>query len=145
MSHISSYQTEIRLEPAAQGSSEAKESRQLLRDAVAAVAEERNGFVSEEISDYFGRKTRVDVALVTKVFPAGIGLRVHPETGEVEFLYDAYGGYKRVIDNLCEEIGQNYTALAVTRALQDLHYEVDYEETAAESSNRRRIVVRGVL
>lgn len=145
MSHISAYKAELKLEGAGENTAEFEEARRLLREAVEAVAEEHGGFVSHEISDYFGRKTGVDLGLITREFPAGIGIQINSHTGEVEFLYDSYGGHQRTIDRLCEEIKQSYLTLAVSRALRDLNYEVEYEESAGEETGRRRVVIRGVL
>lgn len=143
MSHISSYRAELKLEGA--GEEELARARELLKQAVETVAEEHDGFATTEITDFFGRKTAVEAGLITRQFPAGIGVRVNERAGEVEFLYDAYGGYQGVIRRLCDEIRQNYLALAVSRALKDLHYDVAYEEGRHEDTGGRRVVVRGVL
>jgi len=142
LSHISTYRANIRVNPVR--GSQHDTTWQLLEEAIASVAEEHEGRIDEYVTDYFGRRTRVDFALITPTFRNGVGVNVDPKTGEVRFLYDDYGYQRGVIDSLCEELVQSYTALAVSRALDALNYSVEYEESK-QSAGERRVVVRGVL
>ncbi len=142
MSHISTFRANIHLNPVKEGNKDA--TWDILEEALETVAEEHGGRISDEITDFFGRKTQVDYALITPEFPHGIGVNVNPETGEVSFLYDKYGRYRQVIDALCEEVRQNYTAIAVSRALGSMNYSVELDESE-ETMGERRVVVRGVM
>jgi hypothetical protein len=96
------------------------------------------------VTDYYGREMRCAFALVTPDFPRGIGVRVGTD-GNVTFIYDHYGGYQRVASALCERITQNYTALAVARALGEMNYSVEIEEARETAGGPRAVVVRGNL
>lgn len=115
----------------------------ILQEAVQAVAEARRGRVSDRVTDVFGRVTRCDLALSLPDFRPGIGMRIDRQTGTVSFLYDAYGKSPEFLEAITSEILQNFAAIAVTRALRSLNYEVDVEEQG--HGLERRIVVRGVL
>ncbi len=143
MSHISTYETEIKLSPQARVNGKLHPSWKLMRRALEAVAEERGGSVEDHIIDYYGRRRNVDFALRTPSFPAGIGISV-AGTGEVRFVYDEYGISKRVISDLRQEIVQSYTALAVTEALTSLNYDVEFDETR-NRAGKRRVTVRGTM
>jgi len=142
MSHISTYRANIRVNPVREGPQDT--TWQILEEAVRAVADEHGGKLTEYVTDYFGRRTKVDFALVTPEFRNGIGIEVDSRSGQVSFAYDSYGHHQRVIDSLCREITQSYTALAVSRALDAMNYAVEYEEIGAETGERR-VVVRGVM
>jgi len=144
MSIISSYSTKIRVAPrSARGSGNKTDPTwQLLHEAVMAAAEELGGEVGAEVSDYNGATRSCDFSVSTPEFPRGVGIAVSP-SGEVRFVYDSYGGYKRHAQRVCDLITQHYTTLAVTRALRALNYEVDIAETTQGSE--RRVLVTGVL
>ncbi len=143
MSHISSYETEIRLSPESRVDGKLHPSWKMMRRALEAVAEDKGGSVEDEIKDYFGRARKVDFALITPRFPAGIGVDVSG-SGEVRFLYDEYGVSKTLIEELRDEIIQSYTALAVTEALKSLNYDVELDE-ARSVAGRKQVTVRGIL
>ncbi|MFP4201126.1 MAG: hypothetical protein ACLFS8_06935 [Clostridia bacterium] len=150
MSHIATYSTELALNPVANRSeAESDHSYQLFEEALEVVAEEYNGRVDTSVADYFGRKRECAFSLITPPFPAGIGVDVEPETGRVSFVYDSYGVSEDVIDTLRNRIVQTFTSLAISRALSDMNYEVEYEEAAADPDRvgdpRRRILIRGVM
>ncbi len=144
MSIISSYSTKIKVAPrAARGSGTKTEPTwKLLHEAVIATAQEVGGEVGSEIGEYSGTKRSVDFSIVTPEFPRGVGIVISPG-GEVRFLYDHYGGYKRQAQRICDQVTRHYTTLAVSRALQALNYEVDVEE--AGEGSQRRVMVRGVM
>ena len=118
---------------------------EILRQAVETVAEERGGRVTHQVTDYFGRQYSVDFGLVTPDFPRGLGIKVSRVTGEVRVMYDAYGGYEGTARSLLESIQQNYSALAVARALQEMHYQVELEEVTGEGEQGKLVLVRGEL
>ncbi|MDP2870983.1 MAG: hypothetical protein Q8P31_00340 [Bacillota bacterium] len=143
MSIISSYSTKIRVAPrAARGvGSRTDPTWQMLHEAVVSVAAQLRGEVRAEISDYNGTTKTCDFAIVTPEFPRGVGITVSP-SGEVRFMYDAYGGYKRHAQRICDLVTQSYTTVAVARALRAMAYEVDIEEHGQGSE--RRVMVRAV-
>ncbi|HHY38914.1 MAG TPA: hypothetical protein GX507_08325 [Clostridia bacterium] len=114
-----------------------------LKDAVEATAEEFGGFVFTEVTDYFGRSAPCDFAVITPSFGRGVGIRVDRSTGEVFFLYDAYGGFEYEASKIKQRVLQNFSAVAIARALESLHYEVEYEERRTEGG--KEILLRGVL
>jgi|GEM_PF-449655 len=144
VSIISSYSTKIKLAPrASRGSgSRTDPTWKLLHEAVIAAAEELGGEVGVEIADYSGTTRGVDFAISTPEFPRGAGIVVSPG-GEVRFLYDHYGGYRRQAQQICDLVTKHYTTLAVARALRELNYEVDVAETGQGAE--RRVMVRGVM
>lgn len=144
MSIISSYSTKVKVAPrSARGSGgRTHPTWQLLHEAIIAAAEELGGEVRAEISDYNGSTRACDFAIITPEFGRGVGITVSP-SGEVRFVYDAYGGYKRQAQRVCDLVTQHYTTLAVSRALRALNYEVDVEEQV--HGTERRVMVRGVL
>lgn len=145
MSQVATYSTEICLgQPEPGRSLEELPGWEILRQAVEAVAEEKGGRVTRQINDYFGRQYDVDFGLVTPEFPRGLGIKVSRATGEVRFMYDAYGGYEGVARSLAEAVQQSYSVLAVARALQEMHYQVEVEEVPQEFQGKL-VLVRGTL
>ncbi|MEW6032996.1 MAG: hypothetical protein AB1645_09000 [Bacillota bacterium] len=144
MSVMTTYRTRIRLSPERVVGGELDPTWALMQEALEATAQEFGGRLTDRVTDYYGREMRCDFALITPDFPRGIGLRVEPG-GEVTFIYDHYGGYQRVASMLCERITQNYTSLAVARALGEMNYSVEVEETREGPEQARAVVVRGTL
>jgi len=145
VSHISSYATELRLNPVA-GPREAEtdQSRRLFRAALESVAEEYGGHVTNYIHDYFARRRQVDFALITPQFSAGVGVEVSHETGQVKFVYDDYGVAESLVTALKDRIIQTYTTMAVAHALESMNYQVECREETRQHG-RRQVLVRGVL
>lgn len=143
MSIISSYSTKIRVAPRASRGvgSRTDPTWQMLHEAVISVAAQLHGEVRAEISDYNGTTKVCDFAIVTPEFQRGVGINVSPG-GEVRFMYDAYGGFKRQAQKICDLVTQSYTTTAVTRALRAMAYEVDIEEQ--EHGPERRVMVKAV-
>lgn len=144
MSIISSYSTRIRVAPrSARGAGKHTDKTwEILHEAVIATAERLGGEVCSTISDYNGQTKACDFAIVTPEFTRGVGLTVSPG-GEVRFLYDAYGGYKKQAQKICDAVQQSFTSIAVTRALRSLNYDVDVQEVGEGSS--RQVMVTGVM
>ena len=144
MSIISSYSTKIKVAPRASRGAGAKTDPTwgLLHEAVMATAAELGGEVRSEITDYNGQPRPVDFAIVTPEFTRGVGIVVSPG-GDVRFLFDHYGGYKRQAQRVCDLVTEHYTTLAVSRALCALNYDVEVREQGEGAE--RRVMVQGVL
>lgn len=144
MSIISSYSTKIKVTPRSmRGAGKGNDPTwQLLHEAVIAAAEELGGEVRSEITDYAGQVKAVDFAIVTPEFQRGVGVVVSP-SGEVRFMWDDYGGYKRQAQRTQDLVTQHYTTMAVAKALRTLHYEVDVQERGQGAE--RRVMVQGVM
>ncbi len=150
MSHISTYTTNLELNPIkGQRAAENERSWRLFREALSAVAEEHGGYVSDAITNYYGHQRKCTFSLIVPQFRYGLGVDVEKETGKVSFVYDSYGIKEEVIENLKERVVQTFTTLAVSEALQDLNYDVEYEEQMEEEatarSGKRQVMVRGVM
>jgi len=145
MSHIASYKSKIVLERVAEEGVPLQQDPgwHLLREALETLADELGGEVTDYIYDYFGRQRKCDLALITPLFPRGVGIEVRRTTGEVMFLYDDYGDYQGASRHLCDRIMQSFAALAVARAFQTLNYEVEMEQ-GRNRYGERTILVRGV-
>lgn len=144
MSHIAIYQTKIEVAPLAGEAARANDaSWRLLREAVELTANELGGRLAPYIIDYYGAATDCEFGLVTPEFRRGVGVKVMPDTGEVRFIYDDYGGFKLPALKICERIQQNFTALALTEALASLNYSVELQEETS-TGGERKLVLRGV-
>ncbi|MDQ7794699.1 MAG: hypothetical protein RDU89_09890 [bacterium] len=145
MSLLTAYSTQIRVAPYTGPETRSHPTWRLLEQALQVTAEEFAGELKEGVVDYYGNYQACDFALVTPIFPRGLGVKVSPATGEVRFLYDPYGGYERHANRLRDSLTQNYTALAVAEALRTLNYEVEMEEERIAGGPEKRVVVRGAL
>ncbi len=146
MSHISTYRTQILLDNAlsAGATVESDPGYEILREAVEACASELGLEVGAFIRDYYNRAIRCDFAVWGPSVPRGVGVKVSRTTGAVEFVYDEYGGYDRIVKQICETIVQNYQSIAVARALESLNYTVEYREEPHPVEGRT-VTVKGVL
>lgn len=143
MSHISVYRTDITFRHVAEGGAlEDDPAWPILEAAIRAVAEAHRGRVDRTVRDLFGRATPCDLAVHLPGLRGGVGVTVDRSTGRLHMLYDDYGRVEEV-QGVRGEILQNFAAIAVTRALQALHYQVDLEESG--TGRDRRVLVRGVL
>lgn len=107
----------------------------LLRQAVELVAgQQPGGRLANHYLSYFGKKHRVDLALVTDEVYRGIGIQVKP-TGELSFIGDFYG-YEELARSLQQRIVQTYVGLATMEALQAL----GYQASASEGENGQLIL-----
>lgn len=140
MSEIGLYKSRIKVALKEYASNiEANPSFQILKRSLEIVADECGGTLTNYVVDAMGRKTSCDFAIVTPSFPRGVGIKIDRETGEVKFLYDAYGGYGDAARKITDAITQNYVAIAMIRAMKSLGYNVT-EET---SEDRETIVLVG--
>ncbi len=146
MSHITTYSTDLQLNPV-KGERAAKNDKswQLFQEALEIVAEEYGGYVSDRIANYYGQQRDCTFSLVVPQFRYGLGIDVDKNTGEVSFVYDSYGVREQVIEDLKDRIIQTFTTLAVSQTLRDLNYEVEYEENVKEEERKRQVTVRGVM
>lgn len=148
MSLVSSYKTDIRLTQALSEGRAVEEDPgwDILDEAVRVTAEEMGGEVSHTIRDFYGRSFYVDWAISTPEIPRGIGVNVDRKTGQVSFVYDAYGyeAYVHLIQEIKDRVIQNYSALAVSKALAVLNYQVDVTEEKLGATGKR-VLITGVL
>ncbi len=149
MSHIASYGTKIKVKPgSADGpSSQTDPTWRMLRAAIEAAAQDLGGTIGNYILDYYNNVRSCDFAVITPEFKRGVGIRVSRTTGEVRFLFDPYGDTRGVAKLICDRITQNYTTLAVAKALRELNYDVEVTagDQAEARGGRRDVLVRGVL
>lgn len=137
------YTTDIVFRTVAEGGPlESDPAWEVLQAAVQAVAEVHGGRIDKTVRDVFGRPQPCDLALHLAHLRGGIGMVVDRRTGQLSFLFDDYGHVEEY-RQLRDEILQNYAALAVSRALRALNYQVDIDQTGAGED--RRVLVRGVL
>ncbi len=148
MSVISSYRTSIKLSSERYTGGEIDPTWRLMREAVETAAAELHGQVTDYVLDAYGHRVGCQFALLTKDFPRGVGVRVDGE-GNVTFVYDHYDpegrGLRRVAADISARIAQNYTALAVARALAEMNYAVEIDEAEEGAGHARAVVVRGSL
>jgi hypothetical protein len=148
VSVVSSYRTKICLSPERiVGGGEIDPTWQLMQEAVEVTAQETGGRLAGTILDAYGGEVRCPFAVTTPQFPRGVGVRVR--NGEVSFVYDAYDekgqGFRRCAAEIAERITQNYTALAVAKALREMNYSVEIDESQEAVPGARAVVVRGSL
>ncbi|MEM2941653.1 MAG: DUF1257 domain-containing protein [Thermoproteota archaeon] len=115
-------------------------SFQILKEAMEMVAEKHKGELVRSIKDYYGRETKCDLAVSIPDFGRGIGIQVDRESGAIDFVYDPYGGYEKVAQEIIDEVTQNYIGIAVIRAMKSLGYSVREEPTTREKA----VVLLGV-
>lgn len=143
MSHVSAYTTEVTFRTVAAGGELTDDPAwEILQAAVQAAIEEHGGKVDETVRDIFGRPQRCDLALHVPHLRGGLGMMIDRRSGQLSFLYDDYGKAEEY-RALRDEILQNFAALAVSRALRTLHYQVDVD--ASGTGEDKRVLVRGVL
>jgi len=146
VSVVSSYRTRIKLAPPESSRTEEglDPTWRIMAEAVETVAREYGGSAADAVTDYYGQRIHCDFAVITPDFPRGVGVRVEP-SGDVVFVYDHYGGYQKVAAEISERITQNYTALAVARALEEMNYSVEVDEHRERPAGAQAVVVRGSL
>jgi len=148
MSVMSRYRTKIRLSPTREVDGKVDPTWQLMREAVEATAQELGGRVADRVLDAYNKSVVCDFAVITPGFPRGVGVRVD-SAGAVTFIYDHYDqsgrGYRRTAADISEGIIQNYTALAVAKALAEMNYSVEVDEAREGPTGARAVVVRGSL
>ncbi len=146
MSHIAAYKTKIKVNPLKDKDAKLNDPTwQLLKAAVEATADEIGGEVTDTIIDYYGTRQPCEFAIVTPDFKRGVGIDVSPIDGRVSFAYDSYGDRPGICERVTQLVTQNYTAMAVARALKEMHYEVDYDESRDQRYGEKMVLIRGVM
>lgn len=151
MSYVGSYQTKIVVKPkpkyissvtAENSDIEENPCLEILRLAINAVARDYECSVENFVVDYHGRRTDCDFALKPAGFVRGVGIKIAGD-GHVSFVYDDYAADPLVPRAICDQVTQNYVAIATMRALRELGYRI-HEEERGETTGNRDILVRGV-
>jgi len=117
MSHISRIKTKIK-----------NANRNLVIAAVKALAKELNAEIVDEVRDYYGNRTKVDIGIKTQTFHRGVGFTVD-KNGEVKIVGDFYRIPQTKVENLQNQFNKNYTHLAMKQSLQQLGYQVIEQRT----------------
>lgn len=92
------------------------------------------GKIQDYVTDASGRRQECDLAVASSSFSRGLGIKVDPTTGEVSFVYDKYGGFAGIAKQISDEIVQNYTRIALIRAMKSCGYNVR-EESGYEAGS----------
>jgi hypothetical protein len=71
-----------------------------------------------------------------------VGIKADRQTGVVNFVYDPYGGYESIAQDIADEITQCYTTIALIRAMRSLGYEVKEE---APEHRQKSVMLVGVM
>lgn len=117
-----------------------------LRTAMEKAARDHGGRLTTHYLDCNGQAQSCLLALQTPGFPRGIGVDIAAD-GRVIFVYDTQqegqsSGQRSEVRQLCDEIAQNYAALAVARALQEAGFAV--EDRTQMQGNQRLVTIQGV-
>lgn len=129
MSEISSYQTKIRIPSLAKrtrlkGNIIDQEPRgALMTRALELIVEDYGGKITSEIQDCDGKTIPCLLGVSTPQCPKGVGVVVD-KSGNVSFVYDAYGDDKGWGKKIAGEVSANYNAIATRMALQTMNFEV---------------------
>jgi hypothetical protein len=133
LSAISAYESNIEMHPAFD----------ILRRACLSVAERRGTSLTDSVTDASGRSSRCIFALAPPTFPRGVGVQVDMASGAVSFLYDAWGADESEARGIIDEITQTYVAIALSRALKEVGYQVEAAEETA--GGRRTVILQGTV
>ena len=114
-------------------------NRELLGQAVQLVAQQHQGEIRQQYTDYYGRTHPVSTGLTiyTQELHRGLGVEI-AQTGELTFVGDPWA-VRQLFDQIQQEIVQMYVALASMQALQSLGY-----QTQAIDGQNREVVIQGV-
>lgn len=146
MSEVGWYETKLRIVAGTREYAsriEESPSFQILNRALEMVAEQYNGKMVQAVKDYFGNETQCDLAVVVPNFERGVGIKVDRLNGAVRFIYDPYGGYDKIAQDIADALIQNYTAIALIRAMKSLGYKV--REESAKAGQRGNVALIGVM
>jgi hypothetical protein len=130
MSEIGWYKSQLRVKKA-----KGNPSFHVLQQALEMVAHDHKGKLTSEITDYYGKKRNCESAIILPEFPRGIGIKIEQD-GTVNFAYDAFGGYEKVVQNIINEITQCYTTISLIRVMKSLGYRVTDESIKSEKTVR---------
>lgn len=146
MSEVGWYETKLRIVAGTREYAsriEESPSFQILQRAVEMVSELYHGTMTQGVKDYFGNETQCNLAITVPGFERGIGIKIDRANGAVSFVYDPYGGYDEIAQELSDAITQNYAAIALIRAMKSLGYKV--REEPAKAGQRRNVALIGVM
>lgn len=113
---------------------------EILYEAANKVIRDKGGSVGQTYSDKAGNERSCLISIRPPEFPLGIGIDV-TDDGKVKFQYDALGDGETA-RRLCNEITQNYVAIAVMRAQRELGFTVRVEERV--TSGHKVLLITGV-
>jgi hypothetical protein len=114
---------------------------ELLKRALEIVIEEHGGTLSKNIMDCDGKQIPCLMGIRLNDFSQGIGVSVDTK-GKVNFVYDSFGDRQGLGRKICDEISQNYNAIALRMALSEMDYQVRIEEKRV-GSYQKRVLVTG--
>jgi len=136
MSEIGWYKSDIKLSDMTTHRSniESHPCFEILKKSLEMVAKEHKGNLTNYVNSYSGDKTPCNLAINTPEFSRGIGIKIDTNTGEVNFLYDSYGGYEKLVQDLTDEITQNYIAIALIRVMKSRGYRISEEKSEQQTS-----------
>lgn len=136
MSEIGWYKSDIKLSDVTTHRSniESHPCFEILKRSLEAVAKEHKGNLTKYVTSYGGDKTPCDLAMSTPEFSRGVGIKIDTNTGEVNFLYDSYGGHEKLVQDITNEISQNYIAIALIRVMKSHGYHVNQERSEQPTS-----------
>lgn len=113
---------------------------ELLQQAVALVAQQHQGRVSDTYKNYYGQAQRpsTGLALFTPTLHRGIGLDLD-EQGNLVFSGDPWGVHQE-FERLQQEIVQSFVSLATMQVFGQMGYQAQ-----AEDLGQGKIAIRGTL
>jgi len=145
MSQVGVYRSQIRIIAGVKtyaSNIEASPAFQIMQKAMEVVSQQHNGTLSRTVTDYYGRQTECDFAVITQEVPRGVGIKIDRQTGAVNFVFDPYGGYQATAQAITDEITQSYTAIALIRAMKSLGYKVEEE---VPQRGQKSVMLVGVM
>src|SRR5690348_7878623 len=96
----------------------------------------------QECRSYYVQKERqtypLGMGLFVEGLELGMGIFIHPRSGELRFVGDPYGA-QPLFDQLKNQIVQVYTAMQFQAVLAEIGY-----QTSVESGEQGRLILRGV-
>ena len=140
MSISTTYQTRIVVpQPQIQehaGNIKGTPCMEIMQIALAKIAKERAGRVTEGYRDCQGTHHPCLFGLSTPGQRNGIGAMVEPD-GQVTFRYDREGANLREVVGICDDIARAYATIAVMRIRNQHGYRVNVEKETATADGRR--------
>lgn len=140
MSLSSSYKTEIVIpKPQLQafaGNIKGTPCMEIMQLALAKIAKERNGRVTDGYQDCVGKQHKCVMGIATPAMPNGIGVEVGQD-GRVSFPYDQKGADTREVQAICNDIARAYATIAVMRIRNQHGYRVGVESEKSTPAGRR--------
>lgn len=131
MSEIAEYRTEIRFPPTRPTRLVARDAgikgspcHEILKLALEKVIRDHGGALSHSYLDNAGRTHKVLMAVCPENFHSGIGVQIQQD-GRVTFHYDTYARDAQNAEQVCREIRQTYTTIALLRSLNALGFSVE--------------------